>query len=211
MVASAASLDGNGTPAAAQTSLEPREQAVLAELAREGEARVAFQGLRRRLELHQEALSRTLRRLEREGLVAHDDKGYRLTEQGFAALRGLPLHHGRREVLPVVQAVLPPHVSAEGVAEHLAQRWFRGLRWYGQSEAPGETTLTWLAEPGNAMVRVRVAGGTLSLEVEVSPTAPGQGFAAARSVLAALAEVYGLGSEGNDGPAGYGDAGGFAA
>lgn len=192
-------------------ALEDREKAVLSELAREGEARVAFQGLRRRLELHQEALSRTLRRLERNGLVMHDDRGYKLTEQGFAALRGLPLHGGRREVLPVVQAVLPPTLSPEGVAEHLSQRWFRGLRWYGQSEAPGETTLTWLAEPGNAMVRVRVAGGTLSLEIEVNPQSPGQGFAAARGVLSALAELYGIPSEGAGSAAGFADGDGFAA
>lgn len=204
-----ASLDEGATT----SQLEDRERAVLAELAREGEARVAFQGLRRRLELHQEALARTLRRLERDGLVAHDDKGYKLTEQGFAALRGLALHHGRREVLPVLQAVLPPQVTAESVAEHLAHRWFRGLRWYGQSEAPGETTLTWLAEPGNGLVRVRVTGGTLSLEVEMAPASPGRSFAAARSVLSALAELYGLAPDAPDvaSAGAYGDGAGFAA
>lgn len=199
----------DGAPVASE--LEDREKLVLSELAREGEARVAFQGLRRRLELHQEALSRTLRRLQRDGLVAHDDKGYKLTEQGFAALRGLPVTQARREVLPVVQAMLPPNLSAEGVAEHLSQRWFRGLRWYGQSEAPGETTLTWLAEPGNAMVRVRVSGGTLALEIELAPGAPAQSFGAARSVLAALAELYGLGAQSAEAGAGFADGPGYAA
>lgn len=197
--------------AAQSPQLEDREKAVLSELAREGEARVAFQGLRRRLELHQEALSRTLRRLERNGLVAHDQKGYHLTEQGFAALRGMPLQRARGEVLPVVQAVLPPELTAEAVAEHLSQRWFRGLRWYGQVEAPGETVLTWLAEPGNAMVRVRITGATMSLEIELAQGAPGGGFAAARGVLAALAELYGISGDGHGPAAGFAGADGFAA
>lgn len=189
-------------------SLEDREVAVLSELAREGEARVAFQGLRRRLELHQEALSRTLRRLEGRGLVGRDAQGYKLTEQGFAALQGRRVVDVPRQAVTVVQALLPPHVTPEGVAGHLARRWFRGLRWYGQSEAPGESTLTWLVEPGNAKVRVRVTAGSIALEVEGA----GQGFAAARAVLAALAELYGLGDGEGGGVAGaFSSRDGFAA
>lgn len=205
MPGSEAGLD---RPPVEQVPLEDREVLVLSELARGGEGHVAFQGLRRRLELHQQALTRTLRRLEDNGLVARDGQGYKLTEQGFAALRGRPIEGKARDVLPVVQALLPPHLGAEGVAAHLARRWFRGLRWYGASEAPGETTLTWLTEPGNAMVRVRVAGGAVTLEVESPPGS--RGFAAARGVLGALAELYGLSDDGA--PAGaFADGDGFAA
>lgn len=199
-------------PAAETEALEPRALAVLSELAREGEAHVAFQGLRRRLELHQEQLARTLRRLEREGLVAREDHGYKLTEQGFAALRGKAVHRPRRETLTVLQAVLPPHLAPDAVAAQLSRRWFRGLRWYGHAEAPGEATLTWLAERGNAAVRVHLQGGTVALEVEVPPGGPAGAFAAARGLLAALAELYGLETDGAEGPAGaYGAGAGFAA
>jgi len=201
---------GLGRAMEAPSSLEDREARVLTELSREGEATVAFQGLRRKLELHQEALARTLRRLERDGLVARDEGGYKLTEQGHAALRGV-VPEGARETLTVVQAVLPPHVDPQGVVEHLGRRWFRGLRWYGRSEAPDETTLTWLAEPGNAKVRVRVAGGTLTLEAEVLPGHHARSFGATRGVLTALAELYGLHSEDEDAAAGaFGAGQGFA-
>ncbi|HEV8361159.1 MAG TPA: MarR family transcriptional regulator [Candidatus Thermoplasmatota archaeon] len=201
---------GEAGLARAQSEERPeRDVAVLSELAREGEARVAFQGLRRRLELHQEALSRTLRRLEQDGLVARDEGGYKLTEAGFGALQGKRVAEFKAPAVPVVQALLPPHLSPDAIASHLSRRWFRGLRWYGQAEAPGELTLTWLAEPGNAKVRVRVAGSTLTLEVE---GANGTGFPAARSVLAALAELYGLdGGEGHGMAGAYGAAAGFAA
>jgi uncharacterized protein YjhX (UPF0386 family) len=177
--------------------LGDREVAVLSEIAREGEASVAFQGLRRRLYLHQEALSRTLRRLSREGFVARDEGGgYRLTEQGFVALRGRAPARARRDPLTVAQALLPPHVTTDMVVGQLARRWFRGLRWYGRAEGPGETTLAWLAEPSNATVRVRVGSGTVALEVETPGGIPREAFGAARGVLAAVAELYGMGSAG---------------
>ncbi|HET6405791.1 MAG TPA: MarR family transcriptional regulator [Candidatus Thermoplasmatota archaeon] len=179
-------------PAAPSPSpaLEERERSVLAELAREVDAWVTFQGLRRQLGVHQQALARTLRRLEQAGLVAHAGKGYQLTDAGFSALRGDRAAAPSRPVLPVVHALLPPHVAPEAVARQLSRRWFGGLRWYGQSEGPGETSLHWMAE--RTRVTVRVSPGGVTLEVE--DTGDARAFAAARPVLAALAELYGVGA-----------------
>lgn len=176
-------------PLPAAAVLEERERIVLEELARELDAHVSFQGLRRQLGVHQQALARTLRRLRAQGLVASDGKGYQLTDRGSAALRALPAAPARPTV-PLVQALLPPHVAAGDVAALLARRWFGGLRWYGQSEAPGETSLHWLA--GASKVTVRVSGGAVTLEVD--DAADAERFAAARPILVALAELYGVGS-----------------
>jgi hypothetical protein len=181
--------------------LEERERSVLAELAREVDAWVSFQGLRRQLRVHQQALTRTLRRLEREGLVAHDGKGYQLTDRGVAALRtplaGLvPRPDAAPPALTLVEALLPPHAGPGDVAGRLSRRWFAGLRWFAQSEGPGETALHWVTESGAGRVTVRLAAGSLTLEVSPDPADPSGGFAAARPVLAALSEVYGLGPYG---------------
>lgn len=168
-------------------ALEDRERTVLAELGREVEQWVSFQGLRRQLGVHQQALARVLRRLEAQGLVAHEGKGYQLTDAGHAALRGAG-RAATRPVLPVMQALLPPHVQPGDVAAQLARRWFGGLRWYGQSDGPGETSLHWMA--GQTRVTLRVAPGSVHLEVE-DEGQPASTFAAARPVLAALAELYG--------------------
>ena len=173
--------------------LDDREFDVLAELARQEEGRTAFQGLRRRLGLHQQALTRTLRRLERQGVVAHDDQGYALTGQGHAALRGrAPLaRHG--ETLPLLQALLPPSVTAEDVAERLARRWFRDLRWYGRADGPGGTTLSWLTVDRGLLVRVRFQAGMAVLEVEVPPGERLEAFPAAQAVLRAISDLYAVG------------------
>jgi len=170
-------------------SLEERERSVLTELAREVDAWVTFQGLRRQLRVHQQALARTLRRLEQAGLVSHAEKGYQLTDAGFAALRGEGAR-ADRHVIPVVQALLPPHVAADAVAAQLSRRWFSGLRWYGVSEGPGETCLHWIA--GRGKVTVRIGAGSVTLEVE--DAGDETSFAATRPLLQALAEMYAPGA-----------------
>lgn len=171
--------------------LEERERSVLVELARELDAWVTFQGLRRQLGVHQQALARTLRRLEQQGLIAHAGKGYQLTGAGFSALRSArPAAADARPAIPIVHALLPPHVQPDAVASQLSRRWFGGLRWYGQSEGPGETSLHWMAD--KTRVTVRVGAGGVTLEVE--DTGDARAYAAARPVLAALSELYGLGA-----------------
>lgn len=170
--------------------LEDRDREVLAELARAGEGKTAFQGLRRRLGLHQQALTRTLRRLERSGVVARSDEGYALTVQGRAAVRGQVPTVPRGEPLPVLQALLPPSVTADEVAERLARRWFRDLRWYGREDRGGEVRLNWLTVDTGSLVRVRFAGGVATLEVELGRGEALSRFPAAQAVLKALADLY---------------------
>ncbi len=174
-------------------SLDDREASILSELARDPDARVAFQGLRRRLGIHQESLSRSLRRLERGGLLARERGGYRLTEGGTAALRGKPAEQSGRPMRALLEAIPPPGMSAEGVVEALAGRWFRGLRWYGRSRDVHGTTLTWLSDPGNHPVRIRVVPGRLILEAaELQGDPSALHAAAARSLFAALGELFAM-------------------
>jgi hypothetical protein len=180
------------TPPAAPAAIEERERTVLSELAWDVDAWVTFQGLRRQLGVHQQALVRTLRRLEASGLVAHAGKGYQLTDAGFSMVRVERPGAASLPVVPILHALLPPHVSVGDVAAHLSRRWFGGLRWYGRSESSGETTLHWIAERGR--VTVRISAGSVTLEVEDAPSSDAKSFAAARPVLAALAELYGTGN-----------------
>ena len=178
--------------------LEPREREVLAELARDADASVSFQGLRRQLGLHQQALTRTLRRLEAAGLVAREEpRGYHLTDTGMRALSarlGERASHAPHHVT-LVHALLPPHVSGGAVSAQLARRWFGGLRWHGQAQGPGETSLHWVTEPGKNRVTVRVSDGSVRLEADVPAQDAARVYAAARPVLAAIAEIYGVPEE----------------
>ncbi|HVL88188.1 MAG TPA: Lrp/AsnC family transcriptional regulator [Candidatus Thermoplasmatota archaeon] len=194
-------------------SIDERDARVLSELAQDCEATVAFQGLRRRLHVHQQALARALKRLQDDGLVAHDENGYRLTDAGCrvaVAMGAVSAPRLAAPSVPILQALLPPHVSSEAVVERLSGRWFRGLRWYGKSEGPGETTLTWLAEPDGSAVRVRMSGGSFAVEAE-GPLGSTKAFAASRHIVAAVADLYGVSAGPSRGLATLSDRGTFAA
>lgn len=165
--------------------LAGREQDVVQELGRFGDARIAFQGLRRRLGLHPQALTRTLRSLERAGIVGHDERGYFVIPKHRRAAATGPDASYR----PVFAAILPPHVEPKRLAQQLSRRWFQGLRWYGITEQPGEFLLHWILESDHASVRLRVTHRGVGLELEDGSS--GLPFEAAAPILQAVAAYYG--------------------
>ena len=172
---------------ATSASLRDRERLVLSELARDAQAQVAFQGLRRRLGLHPQALVRTLRSLESSGFIRRDSDGYRLAAPGAEALgaRPAPIPPSLR---PVFAAVLPNHVTSDRIVERLARRWFNGLRWYGLVATPREQVLTWLTESEGSVVQLRLADGMLGLEAE--KPREDAGFGLVGPLMEAIAAFY---------------------
>src|SRR5438105_15655055 len=78
-----------GEPGIAYLALDLREhdREVLEFLSQDPSSQVAFQGLRRRLGIHPEQLSRALHRLPDDDLVAHPDHRYRVTPRAIQGLR----------------------------------------------------------------------------------------------------------------------------
>lgn len=172
--------------------IDERAYSVLAELAHEGEAEVAFQGLRRRLGIHQQSLTRVLEDLQAQGLVDDARRGYRLTEAGYDALHADPPPPYEGDTSALAQALLPPFLEEGAVVHRLEQRWFQGLRWYGIVEAPDETVLVWLTDPGQRFVRLRLHGGAFTLEAQADGDPDGALFRAIHPLLGTIGELYGL-------------------
>lgn len=124
------------------------------------QGRVAFSGLRRALHAHPESLSRSLRRLEREGLVDRSSKGYRAL--GPAAL-GRP--GAEPELRPIARVELPPGTPVESVLGRLTGRWFGSLRWVGVVESPSGRMLAWARRDGDGHVLLRSEGSALQVYV----------------------------------------------
>jgi DNA-binding Lrp family transcriptional regulator len=155
--------DPSGPSREASGSLDDRVLSALQGLP----GRLAFNGLRRALGAHPESLSRSLRRLEREGLVERVDGGYR-------ALASAPGTTGRE--LPALRSIasvgLPPGTQPETVLGRLAGRWFGGLRWIGVVERPDGRLLGWTRRDGSSPVLVSVRAGVLHVLVPEDATAP---------------------------------------
>ena len=124
-----------------------------------------FQGLKRKLGIHQETLSRALHRLEDDQLIEHTTDGYRLTPQGSAIIKrpnSTSRTHG------ILDTYLPSDISISDLISRLKYSWFGTLRWLGYAETKEETTLNWVTEDGVSKVIARFKGKRLAIEIEHS-------------------------------------------
>jgi len=144
--------------------VDDRDRVVLQAFAGDEGATLAFQGIRRSLNLHPEKLSRALRRLEEAGVIEHTKDGYRLTEVG---VRAVPvLDRPRSERLSVLETMVPETISPDAVVEHLKLKWFANLRWVGFTAHAGVVALRWVTDDGRKRVTATLDGGRLLVDVE---------------------------------------------
>jgi hypothetical protein len=147
------------------SSLGERDVGVLSLISQEALTRFTFDGLKRRLGLHPETLSRILGRLEEEGVVEKGPGGYRVTSKindyprlGSAA--------GDKSCVPLLQTLVPSNVSVEELTRNLKGKWFGVLRWLGYAEGQGEVTLKWITEDGGIQVDASVSETVLTIEAK---------------------------------------------
>ncbi len=127
---------------------------------------VTFSGLRRVLDAHPESLSRSLRRLEREGLVERADGGYR----ALAGPGGVDLE-SVGELRPIAHLELPTGSGGEARLRSLAGRWFGSLRWVGEVVRPSGRLLAWARRDGAGLVMLRWDPGSITVLVPGTPEA----------------------------------------
>lgn len=128
---------------------------------------VAFQGLRRVTNMHQETLSRALKRLEEDGYVQRTPRGYRLTDAGSHLAQRLLLAPPKAYAT-VFQSFLPGDVGPGELARHLEGRWFNNLRWLGMREDGEEAVLRWATEGNGIEIVVRLRWGQAIVETDAA-------------------------------------------
>jgi hypothetical protein len=114
----------------------------------QNQSSLAFQGLKRKLGMHQETLSRALHRLESDQLVERTQDGYRLTPRGSRIIN-VPIRGASIKGNKILETYLPTDVPASEVISRLKYSWFSMLRWLGYSENNDEVILTWVSEDGS--------------------------------------------------------------
>ncbi|MCI4324398.1 MAG: hypothetical protein L3K00_00700 [Thermoplasmata archaeon] len=123
--------------------------------------RVAFNGLRRALDAHPESLVRSLRRLERHGVVLHGSDGYGLVDRPAVERPSAPARSR-----PFAEVTLAPGVSQTELFGRLAGRWFGPLRWIGLYEPSDGPWLVWSVEGSRAQVRLGIRRGRLTVVLD---------------------------------------------
>jgi hypothetical protein len=187
--------------------VDDRDRAVLQAFAEDAGATLAFQGIRRSLNLHPEKLSRALRRLEEAGVLEHTKDGYRLTEAGVQAVPAPAAP--RSERLVVLDTMVPAAVTPAAVADQLKLKWFANLRWVGFTEHQGAVALRWVTDDGRKRITATFDAGRLSVDVE-GDLAGGvaDAIAGAQAIFAHVARAASRVPQGGEAEAaGWGDAG----
>jgi DNA-binding Lrp family transcriptional regulator len=139
----------------------------------EESGKVSFQGIKRKLGLHQETLSRSLHRLEREGLIEKINQDYAISERGESLVAGkrslqLPAIYGETYAIPIMRTIIPPDATIPAIERSLSHRWFGNLRWYGSSHTEDSTILSWITDDGKIKLFARISEGYLSIESEAT-------------------------------------------
>jgi hypothetical protein len=141
--------------------LDDREVEVLKLLSSEQNAYFSFQGLRRRLGLHQETLTRTLKRLEDVRAIERSPDGYKLRSSGNNF--SFTVRTNQPNPKPVVEAHLPTQVDVTVLFQKLRGRWFSNFRWLGYSHDGNMLSMSWISEDGHMQLQARIGSGKITI------------------------------------------------
>lgn len=141
-----------------------RDTEVLAFIEEEDLTTFTFDGLKRRLGLHPETLSRILSRLEQEGIVKKNSDGYTITPK--ITKLGLCRQHTEEASTPLLQTFLPSNVLPHHLIAKIKGKWFGNLRWLGISENNEGFGLKWITEDGGIQLNANIQGTELSIEAK---------------------------------------------
>lgn len=126
----------------------------------------SFKGLMRKLNIHQQSLSRALRRLEEMGFIEKTPMGYRLGRQSaLAAARAKPKGV---EYAQLLQTYVPANVRPKELLRQLMGKWFGNLRWLGMIDSGTGYTLQWTSEDGSFQINLRLISDYVIIETNAS-------------------------------------------
>ncbi len=157
------------------TDFHNNDNKILA-LLNEAGSNYSFKGLMRKLNLHQQSLSRSLHRLEEMRLIEKSALGYRLSSAGAKVLSRIELssppqqqyNPKGREYMQLLQTYIPLNVKPSEVMHNLNGKWFKNLRWMGMIDSATGYTLQWTSDDGSFQINLRLIGEYIVIETNAS-------------------------------------------
>jgi len=139
------------------------------EVLNESGSNYSFKGLMRKLNLHQQSLSRALHRLEEMGVVEKSPVGYKLSKASESAIAKIDLRRPKgREYMQLLQTYIPLNVRPIEVVRQLVGKWFKNLRWLGMIESGTGFTLQWSTDDGSFQINLRLISDYIVIETNAS-------------------------------------------
>ena len=147
--------------------MSARDAEIVRAIAEEELSVFTFDGLKRITGAHPETLSRTLERLEEDGVVVKSPGGYSLTGRAREALELSPVGTGPKSI-SILHTYLPYAASAGKIVEALKRRWFDNIRWVGTSDGEDGPIMKWITDDGSVLILMKFGSGQLDIEAKVA-------------------------------------------
>ena len=143
-----------------ESEIRPNDYKVLESM--EETKEYTFRGIMRKTGMHQETLSRSLRRLCASGMVDRSKLSYKIKSQALGK------NQKGQEYAPILLSYLPPSAGDEKTISGIVGTWFKGFRWIGMSRKGGEQVLQWAKEDGPFCINVKVLRNHIIVETNAS-------------------------------------------
>jgi DNA-binding MarR family transcriptional regulator len=171
-----------------EDGLHNNDSKILSLLSQENGSNYSFKGLIRKLNLHQQSLTRALNRLEDLRLIDKSHIGYRLTKNGESLMVLLASKNNnnnlvrssssllkkekekRNGYIQLLQTYISVEVKPDEILHALIGKWFNNLRWVGLIEGEaGGYMLQWVSDDNSAFqIILRVISDYLIIETNAS-------------------------------------------
>jgi DNA-binding MarR family transcriptional regulator len=150
---------------------------ILSLLNQEAGSNYSFKGLMRQLNLHQQSLTKSLRRLEGLELIDKSDIGYRLSKTGqmilsknssnllAECLSGIR-EKGNEKYSQLFQIRVPISIEPREIAYTLIGKRFNNIRWSGliESEIGCYYVLRWISDDNSFQINLRATSDNIIIE-----------------------------------------------
>lgn len=132
------------------------DKKILSLLRKEMWSTYSFKALERKLDIHQQSLSRALKRLLDLNLIEKTSSGYKLVERNAHNLNPvlddnllneeleIDKSKKNRKYKQLIQIYMPVKGNIEPIVDHLTGKWFGNLRWFGLIKKETGFRLQWI-------------------------------------------------------------------
>ena len=170
--------------------LSGRDAEIVRAIEEEGLTTFTFDGLRRITGAHPETLSRSLERLEDDGVLVRSSEGYAMTDRARESFV-LKAAYGGPTRVPILHTFLPYEASAAKIVSALKGRWFDTIRWVGMAESEEGLVMKWVTEDGSALIDAKFGAGQLDIDARVSKeTDLPKAVRAAHQLMGRISRLY---------------------
>jgi predicted transcriptional regulator len=153
----------------------------------------SFNGFKIRLNLHQEILSRSLKRLKELGLIYKTKLGYKSTKNGkiiFSKLKKISNQKkGEQKYNQIIQISVPFILPNQQIVQSLSGKWFNSLRWIGMTQNASEYQLKWKDIEDFIEIVVYLSNNNISIETNDSPLKISKTFGYSTRIIEAIGNV----------------------